>query len=90
MIVRETVVRYVITHVHDKSGMRQLTFAQQGRWTYATMTEAILAMNTFSGPDGLPRVLSAKELTTLQVLPWTCWAGHFDPVGIYAPEEVWS
>lgn len=82
----ETVTRYVITHIPDSgpmSGIRALTFAAQGRNTYATMTEAAIALEEYRGPDGLPRVLSPTELLTLKVMPCECWAGHFDPVGVY-------
>lgn len=82
----ETVTRYVITHIPDNglmSGIRTLSFAAHGRNTYATMTEAAIALEEYRGPNGLPRVLSPAEVATLAVMPCECWAGHFDPVGVY-------
>ena len=85
-----TETRYVITHVHA-DGLRALTFACQGRNTYATQAEAESALAIWRNPDGLPRVLSASEMESLAVRPVECWLPgpnavqpfQGDPVGIY-------
>lgn len=77
------VKRWVITHVSDKDGLRTLTFACQGRYTFATYAEAQEAMVDWIQPSGLMRVLTAREVASLEVREIDCWAGHFDPCGIY-------
>jgi hypothetical protein len=75
-------VRYVVTHVAEKgtcAGLRVLTFAAQGRDTYATEEEARAALEAWRGPQGLPRVLSPRELASLDVTAVPCWPGHHDP-----------
>lgn len=82
-----TVDRFVITHVSAKLELRQLTFAQQGRWTYPTRAEAEEVLDGFRGPGGLRRVLTPAEMKTLKVIAVPCYAGHFDPVGCY-PDDL--
>lgn len=76
-----TVIRYVLTHL-DKSGMRTLAGAAQGRWTYATHEEAESRLAELLAGNGADRIAELYG-QPLQVRPCTCWAGHFDPVSIY-------
>lgn len=83
VVEHETVTRYVITHVISRglmSGVRGLTFAKQGRCTYATRDEAETALGLYKRPGGLSRVLDAAELASLEVREAQCYPGHFDPV----------
>lgn len=80
----ETVIRYVVTHKPEKEGEpRVLSFAAQGRYTYATRGEAEKVRDVFLRPEGLPRVLTPAEVASVEVRSCECWAGHYDPVGIY-------
>lgn len=76
-----TVTRYVLTHL-DKSGMRTLASAAQGRWTYETREEAEAMLAGLLAGNGADRIAELYG-QPLEVRPCTCWAGHFDPVGIY-------
>lgn len=68
------VVRYVVTHI-NKSGVRVLTNAQQGRFTYATTEEAQQRL------DGIkPNHVHGD---TMEVRPVKCWPVHFDPKTCY-------
>ena len=87
-VIVETVQRFVVTHVSSKLEIRQLTFPQQGRWTYPTRDDAQKILDTFRGPNGLERVLNAAEIATLKVLEVPCYAGHFDPVGCYPDDPA--
>lgn len=81
-----TVQRWVITHVHARhaaAGLRSLTFACQGRWTYDSKEVAERELELWKGSQGLPRVLTAAELATLEVRECECWAGGHDPCGMY-------
>jgi hypothetical protein len=77
----DTVTRYVVTHI-GRNGLRTLAHAAQGRHTFETAQaaqewiDAALAVNsgdTLASLYGLP----------LEVRPCECYAGHFDPVGVY-------
>lgn len=78
----DKVTRFVITHV-GKHGLRRLTFAQQGQFTYETREEAAAALEGLLSPYGLCKALTADEMKTLEVRPVPCWPGHFDPVTYY-------
>lgn len=78
------VIRYVVTYVPDKEPrMRTLAFPMQGRWTWKTHEEASELLNTFMQPHGLPRVMSQAEFASVEIRACECWAGHFDPCGVY-------
>lgn len=77
-----TVQRFVITFI-GKDGLRTLAFPQQGRYTRATREEAEAWLANCRLPHSLPRVLTAEQLATLEVRECECWAGHFDPCGVY-------
>ena len=81
------VKRFVISHINDKDGMRRLTFAKQGRDTYPSREEAAAALVAFQGPNGLARVLSPTEVTTLRVDEVDCYH-HHDPVSYYIQETT--
>jgi hypothetical protein len=72
------VERFVITHKF-KEGMRQLTFPQQARNTYATKEEAEKALEAFKGPEGLRKVLNAQEMSTLEVRAVPCYVTQDGP-----------
>lgn len=77
---------YVITHVNG-DGMRRLTFGMQGRWTYDTREVAEKAQEAWKDPQGLPRILSPRQLATLRVDAVECY-DHGDPVRFYITEEA--
>lgn len=81
MTITPTSPRYVITHI-GSDGLRRLTFAQQGQYTYSSRDEAY-RMKRDCLATGLPRVLAADELATLEVRAVACHVGHHDPVGYY-------
>lgn len=84
-----TVTRYVITYVPERGpmcGIRTLALPRQGRYTWLMHADAEHNLELFSQPQGLPRVLSTGELKTLRVDACECWAGHFDPCGVYFDE----
>lgn len=76
------ITRFVITHCNDKDGLRRLTFGRRGDETYETQEEAEKALEAFRGPQGLHKVLSETEMTTLSVLPVDCY-DHGDPTRYY-------
>lgn len=78
-VLREynTVFRWVVTHQKDED-TRTLTFAHQGRYTYATQEEAQEQLDACR--DGLRRVIGDK-VATLRVLLVECYDKHFDPMG---------
>jgi hypothetical protein len=75
------VTRYVVTHI-GKNGLRTLADAQQGAFTYATPEEAQARIDAWLETNGEKRLQSLFGLP-LEVRACQCWAGHFDPVGIY-------
>lgn len=70
--------RYAITHI-NKDGNRILTFANQGRNHYDTMTEAQLALEMYKPNLGQK---TGVNVETLEVRPVDCYA-HGDAIGIY-------
>lgn len=80
----DRVTRYVITHV-NREGMRTLTFAAQGRNTYASAGEAQGMLDAFV-ETSLPNLLQVhgeQARGTFAVRPCECWPGHFDPCGVW-------
>jgi len=71
------VKRYVVTHESEKLGLRVLTFAAQGRWTYDTREEAEAALALFR-PSLREKVLGPAA-DTLEVREVDCYPGHHDP-----------
>lgn len=82
-----TVTRFVVTY--QKPGEpRTLLGPAQGRFTYATREEAERfreALRQNNDPARLIQLYGGEN--TLQVRECICWAGHFDPVGIYFPDK---
>ncbi len=83
-----SVVRYVPTYV-NKDGMRTLMRPAQGQHTYATPTEAQAWLDAVYKPgtnsaDTLKSVWG--ENPRVEIRPVECWAGHFDPIGVYFDE----
>lgn len=79
----ETVIRYVPTYM-NRDGMRTLMLPAQGRYTYATPAEAqgwIDAIHQRNSASRLEEIWNVNP--QFEVRPCECWAGHFDPVGIY-------
>jgi hypothetical protein len=79
-----TVIRYVATYMDG--GLRTLMQAAQGRYTYATPAEAQAWIDAvFSNPHSSPSTLENLwgKNPRCEVRPCECWAGHFDPVGVY-------
>lgn len=77
--------RYAITHVSRKSGLRVLTFANQGRKHFDTRQEAREHLEALKGPDGLCRVLDPQEFLSLETREVECY-DHGDAKGIYFDE----
>lgn len=81
----DTVTRYVATYI-NRDGMRALMRPAQGRNTYATPEEAqawIDAVFT-SGNNSADTLRSVwGDDPRCEVRPCECYAGHFDPVGVY-------
>ncbi len=81
--MENTVTRYVPTYV-GKDGLRTLMTAQQGRHTFATAADAqswIDAVTQNNSKDTLHSLWGKRP--RFAVRPCMCWAGHFDPVGVY-------
>lgn len=80
------VIRYVVTHV-PKGDMRTLVDPCQGRFTYATREEAQERLDAIRDNNTPERLRSVGlEPDTFEVRPCSCWAGHFDPVGVFFSE----
>lgn len=77
MTARESVTRYVITHM-NKAGMRTLASPMQGRCTYATEGEAQSALADMLANNSTERLQEVFGLP-LEVRPVPCYPGHFDP-----------
>lgn len=73
--------RYVITHISN--GQRRLTFAMQGRETYATAREAQDYLDCLLRVNDLRKVMAQDEINTLAVKPCACWPGHYDPKSMW-------
>jgi hypothetical protein len=88
LIVEEPIYveRFVLTHIRD--GMRTLATAAQGRCTYATREEAQTHLDAVLTNNSESTLNSVYNVPTLAVRPCKCWAGHFDPVGIYFEEDA--
>ena len=72
-----------MTHV-NRDGMRTLIGPAQGRCTYATEAEAtahMQAVTSNNSADTIKQVWGDKP--AFEVRPCECWAGHFDPVGVW-------
>ena len=64
--------------------------AAQGRYTYATPEEAQAWIDAvYTNGNNSPETLRSiwGENPRGAVRPCTCWAGHFDPLGIYFDTE---
>lgn len=86
----ETVTRYMVSLI-NRDGARVIMGPAQGRCTYATPEEAqayLEAVTANNSTDNLAQVFGKQSLGTFAVSPVECWAGHFDPVGIYIKAEV--
>lgn len=79
----KTVKRWVLTHL-DKFGDRVVMSPVQGRYTYETREEAQVRLDNMlknTSGDTLLQVFGKKPDFRVDCV--SCWAGHFDPVGIY-------
>jgi hypothetical protein len=77
------VIRYTITHV-GKDGLRVLSRAAQGRYTFSTRDEAeehLAAIRMNNAERTLRQLFGPTD--TFQVRQCPCWPGHFDPKSIY-------
>lgn len=85
-----TVKRFVITHI-NRDGMRALASPQQGRYTYATREDAQKRLDAIIANTTVAMIKSVWGLP-LQVRECECYAGHFDPVGIFFddPDAPWQ
>lgn len=85
-----TVRRWVVTHC-NQNGIRVLTFACQGRYTYATKADAqveIAALLEHNSSDRLSEVYGCNCRQTLSPREVECWKGHHDPIGIYPEDDI--
>ena len=71
--------RYAITHI-NRDGMRTLTFGNQARKIYDTMSEALIAMELFK-PSLRDKVLGTMA-DSLEVRPVDCYE-HGDAKGVW-------
>ena len=79
----KTVTRYVATYM-GKDGLRTLVSAAQGRYTYDTPEAAqrwIDLAIANNAPDTVASIWGPDP--KFEVRACECWAGHFDPVGVY-------
>lgn len=81
-MTRESVTRYVVTHVGTK-GVRCMTHAQQGRNTHETHGGAARAMvdllNVEVNQNDIPGIYGEQAEGTFEIRPVACYPGHFDP-----------
>lgn len=82
----DAVTRYVVTHI-GRGGLRTMAHAAQGRNTYAIPEEAQAWIDAAMKNNSLDRLNNLFGLP-LEVRPCKCYAGHFDPVGVYFPDPV--
>jgi hypothetical protein len=81
----ETVQRFAVTHV-NRDGMRTLTLGCQGRYTYLLHAEAeaiAQALEAHNGPQRIGECYGPQAIGTFRASRVTCYAGHYDPIGIY-------
>lgn len=74
--------RWVVLN-RDKHGNMSLTFAAQGRYTYATADEAYAALRDIvqNNPESRIReVWGSQAIGTFGIRCVECWPGHNDPV----------
>ena len=79
------VTRYVATYI-NRDRMRTLVSPGQGRFTYATRGEAQAWLEAFMFANSWERIaeiFGPQSVRTFEVRPCRCWAGHFDPVGVW-------
>lgn len=74
-------IRFVLTHV-NRSGVRTLLQAQQGRYTYATAEEAQALLDAIR-PSYAARPETDFDAATMEVRPVECWPVHHDPKRIW-------
>lgn len=83
-------IRYVISHI-DKSEMRAMTFAQQGRETKGSKKEAEQALRyllTNNTETMLASIFGSQSIGTFEVSAIECYPNHHDPKGCYIREEL--
>jgi hypothetical protein len=76
---------FAITHVDPKTGLRQLTFANQGRNHYKTREEAQSKLDLLR--DDLRNKFLGDAADTLEVREVECYH-HGDAKGIYFDQEM--
>lgn len=83
-----TVRRFVVT-IAGRDGLRTLFDPAQGRFTYATREEAYDRLTAFAreSRDRIDDLYGVGACTSMRVSECECWAGHFDPVGVYFDDE---
>lgn len=80
-------IRFVITHVDKKTGMRTLAEPMQGRCTYETKEKAQTTLDAIL--QNTPRErLEQMFGMPLEVREVPCWPGHFDPMTCWFDIEV--
>jgi hypothetical protein len=72
-------MRFVITHIDNRTGMRTLAEPMQGRYTYATIEEAQACRDAMMKANSPDRLASLFGLP-LEVREVPCWPGHHDPM----------
>lgn len=80
--------RWVVTMKKDATALRTLALGAQGRYTFATREEAqshLRAMLANNADDTLRSVYG--DTSAMDVRECECWAGHFDPVGVYFDDK---
>jgi hypothetical protein len=86
-MTRESVTRYVVTHVNTKGERVMTAHARQGRFTHATPEEAEAELkailNVEVNQNDIPGVFGEQAVGTFEVRPVPCYPGHFDPQTCY-------
>lgn len=89
---RESVTRYVVTHINTRGERVMTAPAQQGRYTHPTRADAEGAMramlNVEANGNDIPGIFGEQAVGTFEVRPVPCYPGHFDPQTRYFEREV--
>lgn len=89
MSTQPHVIRYVVTHILQSGvmrGHRGLTFAQQGRNTYATPEQAQAWIEAARKNNSTSILAMYGTPDTLEVRAARCYPGHFDPMDTWFEE----
>jgi hypothetical protein len=75
-------ILFAVTHISAKLGLRQLTFANQGRNHHSEFVAAQSALDAYKPSLISAKILTPEEAQTMEVRPVQCF-DHGDAMGIY-------